>query len=234
MNRNYLIIMMKSLGNLSVIFAATVCQAGSHKIDSQGKFLPFSGVTVVAKAQEADKDLWKKVYESLSQNQLITQYYSLLPASSYHMTTINLFTKDEFNDWGNFVSNILPGFQTLHAGLQKAAFEPTVVPETPLVFGVIMIRFRMDSSQQSKIYSVAKEFSVEDKVPNEFHVTLAYAYKKIPNSDLKKIAEDMNQLLITAFKDHPSVKFNSPELCYFNDMTQFFSWDGKSNPFSTD
>ena len=207
--------------------------AGPRKIDSSGRFLPFRGVTVIAQVREENKEMWEHIYKSLDQNCLIREYFSLLPVQSYHMTTIDLYTEVVNPIWDKFVSNQLPRLRNLNADLQTHAFQPQVTGGKPMVSSVIMFLLKMNEHQKEKINLVAKKFQSLKKVPQEFHVTLAYSYKKIPHEASQQIKKDVNDIFESIIESNPEILFEEPKLCYFRNMTEFTPWDGKENPFSS-
>lgn len=218
---------------LTFMLVPKLSYAGAQKIDSEGRFLEFPGISVVADIGAEDKELWLRVYNSLRNSQLITQYFSLLPPNSYHMTTIDLYIKNEDPYWSEFVSDYLPWFQSLSAGLQTHAFRPHVVPKAYHVSGVIQFIFDLDITQHQNILQVARGYKIPmEKVTKYSHVTLAYGYKSIPNGILNQIQKDVEYIFQSTMKTyHKPIVFDEPKLRYFHNMTEFVPWEGKENPF---
>lgn len=206
------------------------------KINSSGKFLRFPGVTVISSIGEKNSEIWKDLYQELNKSQLIQKYYSLLPSESYHLTTINLYT--EKNDggihWGLFIEKELPWFQRLNDELHIREFQPKITVVKAIVGrSALLLLVELDSNQVKKNLDLAQAFSLEKKIPEEFHITLGYPYKDIPNGDRKKIEEETQKIVEKILRSgSSSFDFKEPELCYFTDMTKFLPWDGRMNPFS--
>ena len=64
----------------------------NRKLDSQGNYLPFHGITVVHSLQKASLAKLAKIEPFLRQSPLLSQYYAPLPLSSYHMTLYDVET----------------------------------------------------------------------------------------------------------------------------------------------
>lgn len=215
----------------------------SDRIDSDGRFLPFSGVTVISQVGASNQAIWENIYRELSQDLLITRYYSPLPLSSYHMTINNLYVSNTRSplDWSCFISNNLPWFSSLEESLERGAFLPKVyLRKRAYLGGVVMFLVDIEGSQMSKIKSFGKTWGLEAQVPSDLHITLAYQYRTIPAYLQSAVEEKVQAILDEARKfqkpafysfEKMPLTLEEPKLCYFQDMTQFLPWDGKKNPF---
>lgn len=86
--------------------------------------------------------------------------------------------------------------------------------------------------QRMIIQRVASEFGLENKIPAEFHITLAYGYNEIEDEDsFKEIKNKIGELLTICHKYEQPITLSPPELCFFHTMEQFIPWDGSTNPF---
>lgn len=182
--------------------------------------------------QSEDQLFWDDVFNKVNQSELIKQYYSLLPMKSYHMTTMNLFTNDEQRIvWDMLFAN-LDWFQKLHEANQLQKFYPHSTITGHHASTVIILLLEVDPDSKEEIFSVAEKFSLQNKVPPVFHVTLAYAFKAAPVHDLKLINTELKSIIQGSIKSHPSpLQFEKAKLTYFDDMTEFLEWDGKTNTF---
>ncbi len=204
------------------------------KVNPVGQYNPFLGVTVVAAVGNSNKEMLQKIYDELNQNLLIKQYYALLPVSSYHMTTMNLFTEkgNKPENWKEFVTNQLPLFQYLNKRLQAQAFYPHVTLDKPTVSGTIKLAVHLDAQETSKVYSLAKEFSHEKDVPVPFHITLGYLYKDMTQEVRDQITTQLLKIVNEVWRSNSKpIVLDLPKLCYFRDMQEFVSWSGDFNPF---
>lgn len=204
-----------------------------NKIDSNGNYTKFAGVTIVAPVQQSEmqENPWLGLYNSLKKSTLLSKYYALLPYQSYHMTTCHLYTEEETEEWLNFITSNLDFFQNLNAALKQHAFNPEATIKMIATAGVLQLRLTLPEDQKSTIQSIAKAFTLEKHIPYEFHITLAYEYKIIDDEkvyqNIKKEMEEIIQPYINR-----KIILNAPTLCYFENMTQFMPWDAKNNPFN--
>ncbi|KAB8033802.1 DUF1868 domain-containing protein [Fluviispira multicolorata] len=229
---------------LNVIFIVLIgiiffFQLSAHavltKIDSSGNYCSFPGVTVISNIKDENREMWQKVYKKLSDIPLITEYFALLPVESYHMTTINLYTKKyeggkKGRKWKTFVTSRFSFFKNLKATLESNAFEPRVNSATlltPKVSSIISLLVPLDDSQKEKIYDVATQYGIVKKIPNPFHVTLAYSYKKVPDEiriEINKKVNDILKSILASYEKQPIV-FKQPKLSYFLNMTAYLEWN---------
>lgn len=196
------------------------------KIDAQGNYLEFPGITVIADIDNKDKEFWLHIHDFLNGCKNLGLYYAPLPSSSYHMTTNNLYTQnDDTNNWPALLND--ERFQHLHSTLMDTAFTPTATVVAIKVAYALQLNLAIPQSQYKIIRTIANEFGIENKIPKTFHITLAYAYQE--PSDTQIIATEIAQL--TSLSLEKELTLQPPRLCFFYDMQQFFSWNGKNNPF---
>jgi hypothetical protein len=205
------------------------------KLDSNGQYCPYPGLTIVSAIGLTNIDLWTKIYESLNNSIHIKSYFALLPLDSYHMTTINIFTKkrDGGSNWNSFVEERLSWFQSIHEEINLNQFQPRITAYKPeLAWETIYLSLQIDNEQIEKNKLLAKKYNLEHLVPSELHLTLGYLYKGLDDDNKKIVLNEfesiMNDVLKTVYEP---IIFDSPKLTYFNDMTKFIPWDGKFNPF---
>ncbi|MFJ1268873.1 DUF1868 domain-containing protein [Legionella lytica] len=196
------------------------------KIDAQGNYLEFPGITVIADVDDKDKEFWQCLAELLEESTNLRHYYAPLPPSSYHMTTNNLYTQsDDTTNWPALLTD--ERFQRLHRRLMATPFTPTAQVAAIKVAYALQLNLTIPQSQYEIIRTIAHEFGIENKIPKTFHITLAYAYQE--PSDLQVLATEIAQL--ASLSQQKELTLQPPRLCFFHDMQEFFSWDGKSNPF---
>ena len=204
-----------------------------RKLNSEGQFTLFPGVTVVADVDEKTQPNWTRLYQKLNDNELIKSFYALLPPGSYHMTTMDLYTQAATTDnWLDFINNKLFWFQQLHSGLQREAFQPTTTAKGIYVESVICVELELPKDQMHKLHTLAGEFEIVKKTPNIFHVTLGYCYKGyVPPAQRTQIEEAVTTAFNECCEQGSVLTFDQPKLRYFMDMTKFTVWDGQTNPF---
>ena len=200
------------------------------KIDSQGKYCKFPGITIVSAFLPKDERLWKQVYDELDQCQLLKEYYSPLPFESYHMTTNDIYTeaRDGGSDWKGFITKDMERWQRLFKVLNEKAFNPEITIEDLVVQGVVLFELKLNEEQHSIIKSVAEEFNISHKIPPVFHITLGYKYKAAEETVMNEIKKQLESTLTCLGK---KFTLDVPKLCYFNDMTAFIPWDAEEYPF---
>lgn len=204
------------------------------KLDKQGQFSLFPGVTVVAQVSPEDQVFWSRVYAVLSESKHIRDNFSLLPPDSYHLTTLNLYTEQDFGSqqWPLFLNQHLIFFQHLHQLLsQTYDFTPTIRFKTIISDGVLQLEVALPKDQVSKIDGIANQLKMQKGVPRFFHITLAYQNKSISQSTELAIASYLKETLSWLIDSNVEKVLQAPRLCSFNDMTKFTPWNGKQIPF---
>ncbi|KTD63845.1 hypothetical protein Lsan_1278 [Legionella santicrucis] len=205
-----------------------------EKIDSTGNYIEFPGVTIIAPIIKAaqENNFLHKIHQSLASSTLLTQYYTPLPDESYHMTTCNLYTKNEHNlDWFKFITDKLEFFQNLFTQLKAHEFTPEVSIEAVQVGRALQLRLSLPESQKAMIRELAQTMGIEEGIPSFFHITLAYCYKNISD---KKLHQEITAAIeeIIAPYINQKIKLHVPTLCYFESMQAFIPWDGVAYPFN--
>jgi len=206
----------------------------TKKINSEGKYLTFPGVTVVSAINEADKPFWQLIDEALNKNKEFTDHFAPLPYESYHLTTINLYTNDEIGDkkWRRFIISKNAFFQSLNGLLAEKSFNPVVSVESINITGALQMMVTLPEEQIRIIQQVAKAHHVKARIPSVFHITLAYQFQYVEQKVLEKLELELRQEIFAILKRHEGkLSLTPPELCFFNSMTKFTPWSGDGYPF---
>lgn len=206
----------------------------TKKLNSEGKYLTFPGITVVSAIKEADKPLWQLIYEALNKNKEFTDHFTPLPYESYHLTAINLYTKDAIGSgkWRDFIISNSAFFQSLNGLLAEKSFSPVVSIESINIAGALQIMVTLPEEQIKIIQEVAKTHHVEARIPAVFHITLAYQFKYVEHEVLEKLELELRQEIFSILKSHEGeLSLTPPGLCFFNNMTKFIPWSGGGYPF---
>ncbi len=204
-----------------------------EKIDSEGNYTKFPGVTVVAAIRTQDFDLWKEIYNEVSKCTVTKEHYSLLPWESYHMTTNNLHCHRDYSvsEWHTFIEKNLPVFQKIHALTIEKTFNPEItIDKLYTCDRVIYLELKLLEDHHSIVKSVAQSVNTEDKIPPEFHITLGYAYKPVDDATLEVICQELKTNLTCFGKTYT---LDPPKICHFDDMTAFIPYDFQKSPFIT-
>jgi hypothetical protein len=205
------------------------------KIDEQGNYLEFPGVTVIANVGNTNQHLWENIHNCLLSSPTLCAYFAPLPLKSYHMTTCNLYTKKEYPwDWLPFMSAQLPDFQKINEQLALMQFNPSVFIKQINFFPALQLMLTLPPDQEKIIQHVADKFGLQNKVPSVFHITLAYGYRGIDTEEnFKAIQSEVHKLMVLCQQYDKKIVLSPPQLTFFNNMGQFIPWDGSSNPFLT-
>ena len=146
----------------------------SPKVDENGHYLRFRGVTIVAPIGDRNKDFFKILPSRLAKDSIITKYISLLPVDSYHMTTTNLHSHQRSDeDWNEFIERKKRKLQKLDSKLKRDAFNPLVnlVGIERSTTAVILV-VDLDTSQQIAIKTW--QLSMIKSVKNEFQILFTF------------------------------------------------------------
>lgn len=205
-----------------------------YKIDRLGNYGCFPGVTTIASCYTSNKDFCTRLYQSLNHSKRIKNYFSLLPASSFHMTTLNLYTEYEVGSshWPKFLDEKLAIFQKINERLKENEIEPVITIKHIHSRGVIQLLLSLEPEQEEKLREIGREFGLSEKVPSVFHITLAYQFKCIPPKLQHSVHREISSIIKSVMPE-PSVTFklSPPKLTTFFDMTSFHEWDLTHNPF---
>jgi len=201
------------------------------KIDSNGRYCRFPGITIVSAIRSEDLEIWTQLYNQLEKCENLKEYYSLLPVESYHMTTSGLYNqkRDGGSNWEGLLNEKLPQLRQLNKTLSEKAFSPEIIIDSLSLRKIgITLYLKLKEEHRQIIQEVAEKFGLADKVPKSFHISLAYTYK-VPAED--KLKEMKKQLKSSVDCIGKTFKLDSPKLCYYNDMTAFIPWDTEKSPF---
>lgn len=202
-----------------------------EKIDDEGNFCPFPGVTVICFTEPSDDNFWREIYNHLMNSPTICKYFAPLPYDSYHMTTISLETSKEVGEenWNNFINEKLEHYKEIQKAL---AHESPMEVQFDLLSeaGGLTLQVKLSEKQTDKIFEFAKKHNHFEDIPMYFHITLAYQFNSMPTEDYKKILIELKPLE-NRLKQQKTFKLQRPQLCYFHNMTEFTPWDCEENPF---
>jgi hypothetical protein len=203
------------------------------KLDSDGNYQPFPGYTVICKLNlEETADIWRNIFSHLVNNSKVTDFYSILPFSSWHVTAINLFTKEAVKEsqleWGAYVASKQVFFNELIQVLKQNPLTPSMHYSRLHMEGALQIEVVLDNQRANQIEALAKCYKYERSIPRFFHVTLGYQYKILNDAQFKALKLELTPLIQAYFKDL-TLKLQPAQLCYFDDMTAFTPLDRPSS-----
>ncbi len=201
----------------------------TYKLDSQGYYQPFPGYTVISKLNVGQgAQIWHNIFNQLVNNKNITDYYSILPLSSWHVTAINLFTKDALEnhhlEWGAYAASQQDFLNELIQELKQNPLTPMIAYSNLYTKGALQIDVVLDDQSADRIKALAMYYGYEQNLPPCFHITLGYQYKKLNSMQLKALQLELAPLIQDYFNDL-TLQIQPAQVCYFDDMTAFISLD---------
>lgn len=218
-----------------LIFLKLKAYGNIDKIDSNGNYIAFPGITVLSHINRDELNIWKQLYNNLNKSKIIKEYYSLLPVESYHLTLINLYTKaytskNNEDHWRNFIIKKNKMFISLKNYLEENTFLPSIqtmnIVLPKMSNNTIAIEVPLTQEQKEKINKISNHFNLSKKVPKPFHITLAYSYKLIPSKIYLEIQSEFNKIVTeNLLQYNMPLNFEEPKIYYFHDMTLFKKWN---------
>lgn len=201
----------------------------TYKLDDEGNYLPFPGYTVICKLNvEKSSDIWRNLFSDLMSNLKVTDYYSILPLSSWHVTAINLFTKRSIEEhglaWNAYTASQQNFFNELIQALQQKPLMPSMKYSRLYMNGALQLEVVLDHQSADEILALAMRYRYEQKIPHRFHVTLGYQYKYLNHAQFEALKLDLIPLM-QAYLNNLTLQLQPAQLCYFDDMTLFTSVD---------
>jgi len=199
--------------------------------------LPFPGFTIVSDTDDQDMPFFQALHDALVKIPEFREYYEMLPLSSMHMTTTNLFTQypDYASTWNEFINDKLPWFKNLHQRVEQSNVHPRITLSELKGWKGINIGVEVNENDKTNIKNLAQEFDIEAKIPPHFHLGLAYLKKDITEIDRTNLFIKLNTVFSKVLKeynyDQKVLTLKKANLCYFPDMKSFVPWDATSNPF---
>ena len=206
-----------------------------NRIDENGQYSPLAGTTVISTIQDSDNGFWRLIHNQLKKSPTICRYYAPLPYTSYHMTCFALDTIEDISpneDWITFINQKTTFYSQLHNALSTSQILPNIKFGYLSDRNLIVLQVELSSKEMDAITKFATQYGCEEGIPMCFHITLAYQYNDFAEEDYREILKELEPLQ-NIFKQKKTILFSPPKLCYFNDMTHFTPWDGKTNPFVT-
>lgn len=212
-------------------FPDPIPQPAYKKLDNQGNFQTYRGLTIISAVASEQKLLWQELYECLNNIQELKKIVKLLPPESYHMTLFDLVTEEKVKqNWKTFVETQLPFMQEISETLNTHELNLSVSVEQVNLKSVLVIELKTEQEEQSMIDSLALKLDLLSHIPRHgHHLTLGYRYREGKDEDFNPIKEIVANKLNALFT---KIKLSPAKLCYFNSMTHFEPWDGQKNPWS--
>ncbi|MBI2786245.1 MAG: DUF1868 domain-containing protein [Legionella longbeachae] len=207
-----------------------------RKVAINGELAPFHGVTVISPCYYEHRDFFDAIYQGLQTHPLVKTYFALLPANSYHMTTMSLETEaQKGNSWNKFITKNLPRYQEIRKNLQINPLKPLIEKVELKVNSVISLTLLLNEVHETQIKKTAQALNLGKTVPSCFHITLAYSKPliKLSRENTELLYSEINEQLqhVINKKIFP-MEIEVPSLSYFNDMSAYYPWSAERNPFT--
>ncbi len=213
-----------------------------RKINHRGEYTNYPGVTVISQIDKHQLAFWDQIHACvsgicLSESERLVDFYTPLPSESYHMTAVNLFVKDDYPDITSWEECLTSGmsFTGLETYCKNHSFYPSIMGLNVTVSGSIRLLITLPPLHEQLINNLAKKFDIEHKLPDVFHMTLAYQYKFCNTKLQQSMKEQLKERLVQALKPLTErLRLQPPTLCFFNTMEAYEPWDGQQNPFQSE
>jgi len=210
------------------------------KISPEGEFLPFPGTTILSSVRDADLGLLREIQEELESDELIRQFFKVLPSENYHMTLTGLATQNEISDeaWKQVIDRDFENYQKINEYLKDFNLKPKVGVIGVGVSGAISVSLEISHDQkkilQTLLSNIPPLLVADNPIVVErtkFHMTLAYRYKEVTPEVLTEIQKRAEDIVNKYLKNKSEFTLGPAMLYFFRDMALFHCWDGTENPF---
>lgn len=199
------------------------------KITAQGEYINFPGVTIISPIDQTDAPFFSELFSALKGVEGVPEHYALLPVSSMHMTTNNLYTALSKKNWVSLIKSKTAQFVAINQSLKETAFRPTATIDRIVVSTTLKLAVNIPIEQDEIIRSVGRAHQIESKIP-KYHITLGYLYRSMS----KEKHEELTLKVKNAFKSfiqkngyqRKVFTLGQPALSTFNNMSSYSPWDG--------
>ena len=214
------------------------------KVNNDGSYRNFLGYTTLAMAKT---DI-SFIENYIKNSPCLSKYYSALPASSYHMTTFNVWChlspllepykrkleennciKDVYsninlNYWYDPINFMNVLMMQLDIFAKKYDWTNLKTSKVKLYAneGTISLSLHLNTENMEKINSFRNDCArvcEKDDAGLVMHLTLAYSYKNILQEDIDTLKEECNKLSI--FINNLEIDFFAPKAYRFNTMKSY-------------
>jgi len=206
------------------------------KVNKDGNFVPFSGITVIAPLSIDQQILWKSFHDYIKNTPEISSYFNALPIESYHMTVRHLVNElDITTDLADYIVSKKKQLTELRERLdnQNLDLNVTITDASIINNWGIRLYLTLPTSKEIELRKIADDLELDGWTPEKFYITLAYQYQPIPKQEKAKVQEIIFNTIRSAFSNlnQHSAQLCTPKLYYFKDMSAFYTWDAQNNPF---
>lgn len=212
-----------------------------QKVDAEGVYQPFPGVTVVCDIPRSDEGPLATLPDTLKALPTLGPLFAPLPPVSYHVTTLDILTKFEMglaDDPAGWAAVLA---QSCWAPAVKAVADAQTRPELrvkDIVLTGNTIRVELEPAAESTcshprdlgVNATLMELVGMDRNQlHPWHFTLAYCTDHAAQEAASPDALEQDRIaILKAVKEAvpETVPLEEAKLCRFEDMTAFVPWDG--------
>jgi len=201
-----------------------------------GDYLEFGGVTCIANVADRYTNRgWAHAYEFIESDPMLSQYYTPLPVSSYHMTIHPMFTVADVPGstprvFDAKLNQLKSGFTQFYDELHNNPYKPKGKLKAMFGGGIIVIAVDLNPEDQKRaegLRSKIHDFLGLDPIDRyRQHITLAYRRTTVEPKDEPGVKQSLNKLRKilddeVLVNSGGKLKFESAELMLFHDMALF-------------
>lgn len=190
------------------------------KLSPTGEFKQFEGFTIICNLKYDEK--FDKLHKLLSNDKIISNHYSLLPVSSYHMTLIGITSCKNIFEYYTQNATMLKNINSILVKNNYWSHAKFGNLYTRNTIGINILPYHIDDFES--IYNTRINIEKQlNKYENcVYHMTFGYLYKN-PNKEDSLYIKNTYQKIMNNVFINPDIKliFDSPQLCYYKDMTEF-------------
>ena len=211
----------------------------SRKITNTGVYIPYNGITVIHKVHHKHRDLMQRIERTIKRSPTVSRFWSALPAKSYHMTLHDVDSQLGVSDeiWIATANARTDTWKALSRELDNYRhFKPVGTIRSFYHRGTIGIEVALsyqDTQVAEEIRAKLCNITGTALRRRVYHITLAYQYAEIDPATTPQIVAELETItnLITSSFPALNIELDDAELCSFNTMKAFDTWDGTVWPY---
>ena len=202
------------------------------KLDSDGNYTPFEGLTIVMQIYEQDLKFGERLFKDL-ESTVPKKAHSLLPYQSYHVTLCGLVCRNHFEscqDYNNFIDEHYENLKKLQQELDQICgnsqmtyrVDTETMKKSSLskLTGHLLVRNNDSAELLNKCFEKCKEILKIDLRMSEAHLSLAYPPPKGKKMNAEQ-RKTVQQVMDKHFDSSCVLVFERPRICFFKDMCEF-------------
>lgn len=209
--------------NIATLLSSDKRPSGIQKVDRDGNFQFFEGLTIVMPLQTNVNTMFNELKQAIPQNTR-----AILPKESYHITLISVACRSRFKsceEYNRYIRNNMDRFNNVKKLLNESSTSLKFKMREPNVsnnshFAVLMEP--ADDQTRETLNSLRLQcFEALGVKPykNEWHMSLCYKYRGCNYLQQPELTNIRN--VLTKHLDGVNLTLGPPKLCSFKDMCKF-------------